>query len=164
MPELTSAERRALRARAHLLDAVVLIGDQGLTPDVLAEAERALEAHELIKIRVAGAEREEREAMLSTVCELKGAAPVQHIGKILVIYRQNPEKARKPQAVRMPSGSGAKKAGATSAKPRNRTTAKPSDAARTASPSGPGRTSGRPRAAPAAKRRGPARRARPTKR
>jgi RNA-binding protein len=99
MKSLSSSQRRDLRARAHSLKPVVMIGDEGITPAVLAETERALAAHELIKIRVAGAERDDREALLAGVCEQTGAAPVQHIGKILVVYREGPEKqpARPPR-------------------------------------------------------------------
>jgi putative YhbY family RNA-binding protein len=88
--ELTPAVRQALKGRAHRLNPVVLIGEAGLAPAVLAEIDRALKAHELIKIRVMGAERDAREALLAQVCAATGAAPVQHIGKILVVYRERP--------------------------------------------------------------------------
>lgn len=108
--ELTPAERQALKGRAHRLNPVVLIGEAGLAPTVLAEIDRALSAHELIKIRVMGAARETRAALLGQVCAATGAAPVQHIGKILVIYRERPPEAataspappRKPPARRRP--------------------------------------------------------------
>jgi RNA-binding protein len=85
---LTPAERQQLKGRAHGLDAVVIIGASGLTPAVVAEVERALTAHELIKIRVASADRGGRDELLNKLCAATGAAPVQHIGKILVIYRE----------------------------------------------------------------------------
>jgi RNA-binding protein len=88
---VTPAQRRRLRARAHTLDPVVLIGHSGLSAAVLEEVERALKSHELIKIRIAGAERGDRERMLEQVCRATGADPVQHIGKILVIHRDNPD-------------------------------------------------------------------------
>ena len=88
---MTPGERRALRARAHALDPVVLIGDGGLTAAVLKEINRSLNAHELIKIRVAGEDRDARSDTLRRVCENLGATAVQHIGKILVIYRRRPE-------------------------------------------------------------------------
>jgi putative YhbY family RNA-binding protein len=88
--ELTPAERQALKGRAHRLNPVVLIGAAGLTPTVVAEVDRALRVHELIKIRVIGAERADREALLGAVCAATDAAPVQHIGKILVVYRERP--------------------------------------------------------------------------
>ena len=89
--QLTPGERRALKARAHILDPVVLIGDGGLTAAVLTEIDRSLNAHELIKIRVAGEDRNARSETLRRVCEDLGATAVQHIGKILVIYRERPE-------------------------------------------------------------------------
>ncbi|HEX6828774.1 MAG TPA: YhbY family RNA-binding protein [Burkholderiales bacterium] len=89
--ELTPARRRALRASAHPLHPTVIIGETGLTAPVLAEIERSLASHELIKIKVAGADREQRESLLAEICEALSAAPVQHIGRILVIYRERPE-------------------------------------------------------------------------
>lgn len=88
---LNPAERRALRARAHALKPVVLVGNDGLSEAVLKEVDRSLTAHELIKIRVAGQDRDQRDAMLEAVCLHTGAAPVQHIGNILVLYRPAPE-------------------------------------------------------------------------
>ncbi|WP_368640248.1 YhbY family RNA-binding protein [Castellaniella ginsengisoli] len=85
--ELTSQQRSALRAAAHPLHPVVLIGDRGLTAAVLEEIDRTLAAHELIKIRVAGAERDERDAMLTEICETLSCAAVHHLGKTLIIYR-----------------------------------------------------------------------------
>jgi putative YhbY family RNA-binding protein len=94
--ELTPAERQALKGRAHRLKPVVLVGEAGLTPTVAGEIERALTAHELIKIRVMGAERVARAALLAAVCAATGAAPVQHIGKVLVIFRERPPEAIAP--------------------------------------------------------------------
>lgn len=91
MKPLTSAERRALKARAHHLQPVVMIGDAGLTPKVLNEIDVNLKSHELIKIRVLGDDREARAGMVEAICEPLAAAPVQHIGKILVIFRPRPE-------------------------------------------------------------------------
>jgi len=85
--ELTSQQRSALRAAAHPLHPVVLIGDRGLTAAVLEEIDRTLAAHELIKIRVAGAECDERDAMLEEICETLSCAAVHHLGKTLIIYR-----------------------------------------------------------------------------
>jgi RNA-binding protein len=85
--ELTSQQRSALRAAAHPLHPVVLIGDRGLTAAVLEEIDRTLAAHELIKIRVAGAERDARDAMLEEICETLSCAAVHHLGKTLIIYR-----------------------------------------------------------------------------
>ena len=94
MLELTPAQRRALRARAHHLDPVVAIGQHGLTSAVLREIDVALKAHELIKVRVFGDDREAREALLQEVCAAVEAAPVQHLGKLLVIWRENPDKGK----------------------------------------------------------------------
>ena len=75
-PELTPAERKELRARAHHLKPVVMIGEAGLTEAVLAEARRAIEVHELLKIRVLGDDRELRQSMMQQVCEALSCAPV----------------------------------------------------------------------------------------
>src|SRR5882672_7691534 len=91
MPGLSPTRRRELKARAHALDPVVQIGRPGLTPTVLAEIDRALKSHELIKVRVPGADRSEREAILAEICRQTGAQPVQHIGKDLVLFRENPK-------------------------------------------------------------------------
>jgi putative YhbY family RNA-binding protein len=88
MTELTPAQRRELRARAHHLNPVVSIAGNGLTPAVLAEIERSLQAHELIKVKVHGTERKAREALLASLCGTLDAAPVQHIGSILVVWRE----------------------------------------------------------------------------
>jgi RNA-binding protein len=87
MLELTVEQRKYLKAQAHALKPVVMIGSQGLSEAVIKEAERAIAAHELIKIRVLGDERDAREAYLAQLCEALNAAPVQHIGKLLLIYR-----------------------------------------------------------------------------
>src|SRR3954470_14473113 len=89
MTELTLAQKRSLKARAHRLEPVVLIGDKGLSGSVLAEIERALSAHELIKVR-AQAERGDRASMLEEISARTGASAVQHIGKVLVFYRPKP--------------------------------------------------------------------------
>jgi len=91
MPGLSPSRRRELKARAHPLDPVVLIGGAGLTSAVLAEIDRGLKSHELIKVRVPGADRAEREVILADICSRAGAQPVQHIGKILVLFRENSE-------------------------------------------------------------------------
>jgi RNA-binding protein len=88
---LNPAQRKSLKARAHALEPVVIIGGRGLTDEVLGEIDRALQAHELIKVRAAALEREEREQACSTICEKTGAQAVQHIGKVLVLYRKNDE-------------------------------------------------------------------------
>jgi len=94
--ELTPAERQALKGRAHRLRPVVLIGAAGLTGAALAEIERALRAQQLVKVRVAAEDRSRRRALLAEICAATDAAPVQHIGKILVLYRP-PDRAPEPQ-------------------------------------------------------------------
>lgn len=91
MLTLTADERRALRARAHALKPVVAISQNGLSESVLNEISASLASHELIKIRVYNDDREVREQYLATLCEQLEAAPVQHIGKLLVIWRPLPE-------------------------------------------------------------------------
>ena len=93
MQPLLPAFRRALRARAHHLHPVVSVGHQGLTPAVLHEADVALSAHELIKVRVLADDRGERDALLSRICETLDCAPVQQIGKLLVLWRPRPQQA-----------------------------------------------------------------------
>lgn len=102
MLTLTTDERRALRARAHALKPVVSISQNGLSESVLNEIAASLASHELIKIRVYNDDREVREQFLATLCEQLDAAPVQHIGKLLVIWRPLPvgqaEKNRRTRA------------------------------------------------------------------
>ena len=98
MQTLTPAFRRELRARAHHLHPVVAIGQHGLTPPVLHEIDVALSAHELIKLRVFSDDRSERETLLGRICDELSCAPVQHLGKLLILWRQREE----PQAVDAP--------------------------------------------------------------
>jgi putative YhbY family RNA-binding protein len=100
MLKLTSAERSALRADAHALNPVVMIGEAGLTPSVLKEIDASLNSHGLIKIRVFGDDREERIATYETICEELKAAPIQHIGKLLVIYRPKKETSKERNETR----------------------------------------------------------------
>jgi RNA-binding protein len=95
MITLTPAERRDLKARAHHLHPVVMIGDAGLTPAVVREIEVHLKSHELIKIRVLGDDRGQRRSLIDSICTSLAAAPVQLIGKILVIFRPRPEEDKK---------------------------------------------------------------------
>ena len=88
---LTRDERLALRARAHHLNPVVMLGAAGLTEAVFKETDRALAGHELIKVRVPGDDREEREAICAQLADRLGAARVQVIGKVLVLFRPRPE-------------------------------------------------------------------------
>jgi putative YhbY family RNA-binding protein len=93
-----------------------MVGDKGLTESVLAEIERALKAHELIKVKAATDERELRGAWMAEICEKLGAHPVQSIGKVLVLWRENPD--RKPAAAPVAAPKAKPKAKAKSAKPR----------------------------------------------
>lgn len=91
MLEITAAQRRSLRSRAHSLNPVVSISQNGLTDTVLKEIGICLNSHELIKIRVYNDDREERDRYLREICNQLEAAPVQHIGKLLVVWRPAPE-------------------------------------------------------------------------
>ena len=96
MPQLplTPAERKDKRGQAHHLDPVVMIGADGLTDAVRREVDAALKAHGLIKVRVFSDDRTAREALFQSLSEELGAAPIQHIGKLLVLWRPQPEKVR----------------------------------------------------------------------
>jgi RNA-binding protein len=107
MLTVTVAERRDLKARAHALSPTVMIGNAGLTESVLKEIALSLKTHELIKIRVMSDDRALRETMLETICTQLDSAPVQHIGKILVVYQPNPEK-HKIELKKMPLHKGKK--------------------------------------------------------
>jgi putative YhbY family RNA-binding protein len=87
---LSQAERKAHRAQAHHLDPVVIVGQDGLSSAVTREIDAALKAHGLIKVRVMSDDRAAREAILAQLAETLGAAPVQHIGKLLVLWRPIP--------------------------------------------------------------------------
>ncbi len=91
--QLSPIQRRTLRAAAHHLNPVVSISQKGLTPSVLAEIDRSLKAHELIKLRLYGIERENREALFTEICTALNCAEVQHIGNLLVLWRENPKDA-----------------------------------------------------------------------
>ncbi len=100
--QLTPTQRKVHRANAHHLDPVVLVGTDGWTPAVQKEAEAALDAHGLIKIRVFSDDRASREALFHTVCDALDAAPIQHIGKLLVIWRPIAEREKIVDEDRMP--------------------------------------------------------------
>jgi putative YhbY family RNA-binding protein len=134
---LTPAQRKAYRAQAHALNPVVMIGNEGLTAAVRKEIDLALSSHGLIKIRVLGDDRDARIAMYESICDDLNAAPIQHIGKLLVVWRpvaSKPERivpskkvARAYQTARTNqrgSGSrvGFKKAAVASSKPKRRKT------------------------------------------
>lgn len=87
MLQITPAQRRHLRGLAHSLKPVVMIGHHGLTPAVVREVSLSLAHHELIKIRVLGDDRELREQWITQLCDELDAAAVQHVGKLLVLYK-----------------------------------------------------------------------------
>jgi putative YhbY family RNA-binding protein len=92
--ELSIQDRKVHRAEAHHLDPVVLVGADGLTPSVKKEIDAALKAHGLVKVRVFGDDRLERERIYGEVADDLGAAQIQHIGKLLVFWRPKPKKER----------------------------------------------------------------------
>ena len=99
--QLTPAQRKDKRGEAHHLDPVVLVGADGLTDAVLKETDLALKAHGLIKVRVFSDTRADREAALATLADKLNAAPVQHIGKLLVLWRPMPPKEKAEREDRM---------------------------------------------------------------
>jgi RNA-binding protein len=100
MLKLTPSQRSDLRAQAHGLDPVVMIGDSGLTPAVMREINVSLNAHGLIKIRVLGDDRDARINYYESICTDLDAAPVQHIGKLLVVYRPKKEISKEAKTTR----------------------------------------------------------------
>jgi RNA-binding protein len=100
--QLTPAQRKDHRAEAHHLNAVVMIGSDGLTAAVKKEIDSALNAHGLIKVRVQSDDRPGREEIFKSLANDLNAAPIQHIGKLLVLWRPLPEKEKKASLDRMP--------------------------------------------------------------
>ncbi|MGE0329593.1 MAG: YhbY family RNA-binding protein [Ramlibacter sp.] len=100
--QLTIAQRKEHRAEAHHLSPVVMIGNDGLTAAVRKETDAALNAHGLIKVRVLGDDRAQREAMYQALADELNAAPIQHIGKLLVLWRPKPAKVKAEDEDRMP--------------------------------------------------------------
>jgi len=90
--DLTAAQNRFLRGQAHGLKAMLQVGGKGLTDSVVAEVAGALEHHELIKVKVAAADRESRDALIAALAGRTGAALVHRIGHVAVLYRPNSEK------------------------------------------------------------------------
>ncbi len=86
---LTPKQRQALKQQAHHLQPTVMIGQNGLTDAIIQEADQNLTAHELIKVRILGEDRALREEIYQTLCTTLNAHPVQHIGKLLIIWRPN---------------------------------------------------------------------------
>lgn len=88
--ELSSRERTHLKGRAHALEPVVRIGHAGVTPELVAEVDRALTAHELIKVSIAVEDRDDRRALGEALAERVDAAPVHRVGKVLILWRARP--------------------------------------------------------------------------
>jgi putative YhbY family RNA-binding protein len=100
--QLTPAQRKEQRAAAHHLDPVVAIGNDGLTAAVRKEADAALKAHGLIKVRVFSDDRNTRDAVFHELADTLDAAPIQHIGKLLVLWRPVPPKEKAERDDRLP--------------------------------------------------------------
>ena len=100
--QLTPAERKQHRGDAHHLEPVVLIGAEGLTSAFLKEADGALNAHGLIKVRMFSDDRQVREAAFDQLAEELNAAPIQHIGKLFILWRPIPPKEKVEREDRMP--------------------------------------------------------------
>jgi putative YhbY family RNA-binding protein len=84
---LSSQERTHLKARAHALEPVVQVGAAGVTPEVVAEIDRALTAHELIKVRIGGNDREQRVALGDEIATRTAASVVHRVGKVVILWR-----------------------------------------------------------------------------
>ncbi len=84
---LTPRERADLRAKAHVLEPVIQVGQAGLSDALVAEVDRALLAHELIKVKLGSADREIRASLTQELCSRTGAAEVQQLGKVVVLWR-----------------------------------------------------------------------------
>ena len=95
MTPLSPKRRSELRSEAHKLNPLVIIGDKGLTDEVVTEIDRTLKAHELIKVRAFTDDRKARDAWLEEICTRLEAHAVQQIGKVFVLYRENPEAREK---------------------------------------------------------------------
>jgi RNA-binding protein len=91
---LTSAQIRELKKLAHPLKPVVIVGQHGLSENVISEIDSTLDIHELIKVKLAGADKANREALSQQIVERLSATPVQIIGRVAVFYRANPKKKK----------------------------------------------------------------------
>jgi RNA-binding protein len=92
--QLTEKQRRHLKGLAHHLNPVVRVGNSGITPAVVAETLRALEDHELIKVKVSAADRAERDAAIEALAVAATAALVARVGHVAILFRQSPERPR----------------------------------------------------------------------
>jgi RNA-binding protein len=89
---LTASQKRHLRSLAHALKPVILVGGKGVSEAVLAELDLALERHELLKVKVAAEDRDERDAWIEQLAERAEAALVQRVGHVATLYRASREK------------------------------------------------------------------------
>ena len=94
MNSLTEKLKRELKAKAHHLNPVVTIGDKGLSKPVLKELNIALDAHELIKVRMHSEDRDERKSIMIEIAKSLDATPINQIGKVLIIFRKNEENSK----------------------------------------------------------------------
>ncbi|SDH92553.1 ribosome assembly RNA-binding protein YhbY [Nitrosomonas sp. Nm132] len=94
MLKLSTSQRRSLAARAHHINPIVIIGKDGLSVGVMSELDKGLSSHELIKIKILNGDRKMRTLLLEQVCQQLNALPINHIGRILVIYRPETEEKR----------------------------------------------------------------------
>lgn len=90
---LSKKQIKFLRAKCHGLKAVILLGQKGLTEEVITELDNALMHHELVKIKLSVDDREARKQMIAEICDKTQSEEVQSIGKTLSVYRVNPDKA-----------------------------------------------------------------------
>jgi putative YhbY family RNA-binding protein len=120
MTDINPSQRRALRADAHHLHPVVSISQNGLSATVIKEIDRALAAHELIKIKLYGIERQDRDSLMGEICSQLNCSPVQQIGNILVIWREKPEDKTPAQSVGRRAKPLTKKQAAAATEPRRR--------------------------------------------
>ena len=97
---LSESQKKFLRGLGHGLKPVVMVGDAGLTEGVRAEFDSSLEHHELIKVRVKVGDRDERDRIITTLCDAANAELVQRIGNMALLFRANPEKKKRIQLPR----------------------------------------------------------------
>lgn len=90
---LSKKQIKFLRAKCHDLKAVILLGQKGLTQEVLSELDNALIHHELVKIKLSVDDRDARQQMIADICDRTRSEEIQSIGKTLSVYRVNPDKA-----------------------------------------------------------------------
>lgn len=93
---ISPSQKRYLRGLAHSLSPVVLLGQKGVTPALIAELKLALDHHELLKLRLSGADKEERAAQIAALIDATGAETVQLIGHTVTLWKRNEKEPRLP--------------------------------------------------------------------